>query len=201
MADYTVGQLVVAAAAAGFTGPNLIVAVAVSLAENPQRDSHAVNHNSNGTTDVGAWQINSSHHFTGDATNIYVNAQQAYAVYHAGWKGKANSFGAWTTYRNKAYRKHLLTAQTANAQTIANAAAGVGTPMTGPVAALEGAGIPNPLSWGKAVAAFIGKVMDPEFWKMVGVGAIAFLFLILGFVLIAESNKDVRSITKVAAVA
>jgi hypothetical protein len=91
----TDAQIAAAAKQAGFTGNNLVVAVAVALAESGG-DSEATNHNTNGTTDYGLFQINSVHGSLlqqGDWRNPVDNAKMAMTVYKgSGWK-------AWYTYK------------------------------------------------------------------------------------------------------
>ena len=93
-----------AAAAAGFTGADLAVAEAVALAESGGNPL-ATHVNSNGSTDLGLWQINNRAHpdliASGDWRDPAANARMAYAVWQtSGW-------GAWTTYRSGAYLKYL----------------------------------------------------------------------------------------------
>lgn len=103
--SYTVAELKQAAYNAGFRGPNLVIAVAVSLAENAGRDPKAVNVNTNGSVDRGAFQINSIHGYTGNPYDLQTNANQAYKVWQKqGWT-------AWTVYKNKSYAKNLPLAQ------------------------------------------------------------------------------------------
>jgi murein DD-endopeptidase MepM/ murein hydrolase activator NlpD len=103
------------AAKAGFTGDNLVIAVAVSRAENgssvPDRISPP---NTNGTYDHGLWQINSVHK---DLFSKYnwkdpqQNAIMAYEIFKgSGWK-------AWSTYTtsnaSRSYKGHMAEAQAA----------------------------------------------------------------------------------------
>lgn len=87
-----------AARSGGFPDNFLVTAVAVALAEsggNPQ----ATNHNTNGTTDYGLWQINSIHQADlrgGEWSNPNDNARMAYAVF----KRAGNSWWPWYAFRN-----------------------------------------------------------------------------------------------------
>lgn len=89
------------AAAAGFTGDDLPIAVAVAQAESGGNPS-ATHLNGNGTTDFGLWQINSVHVAIlalGDWRNPSTNARMAYAVWQeSGWR---------STYNSGAYRRYL----------------------------------------------------------------------------------------------
>jgi hypothetical protein len=97
-------QLATAARKAGFTGQDVAVAVAVALAESSGNTE--VSHvNSDGSTDYGAWQINSVH---SDLLSRYnwrdpvQNAQMAKQIHDSagGWR-------PWTTYNSGAYLVHM----------------------------------------------------------------------------------------------
>jgi murein DD-endopeptidase MepM/ murein hydrolase activator NlpD len=99
------------AAKAGFKGNDLVIAVAVSKAEDGNSDPARVSPtNNNGTTDYGLWQINSVHK---DLFNKYnwkdplSNAQMAKAVWDSqGWKG-------WSTYNANKHLPFMAAAQAA----------------------------------------------------------------------------------------
>lgn len=64
--------------------------------------------NSNGTYDTGLWQINSIHINSGaitleDAKDCYKATDFAYGLY----KGRGNTFNAWSAYKNGSYLNHL----------------------------------------------------------------------------------------------
>lgn len=98
------GQIAAYASAAGFTGNDLSIAVAVCLAESGGR-TNATNHNSDGSTDYGLWQINSVHAdllSQGSWSDPADNARMAHAVWQSsGW-------GAWTTYKSGAYFVYIV---------------------------------------------------------------------------------------------
>ncbi|BCL16074.1 hypothetical protein GCM10017556_38130 [Micromonospora sagamiensis] len=102
-----------AARAAGWTGENLVISVAVSLAES-QCVVGAKGYNGptsgcpNGSIDRGAWQINNCYHtWVTDACayELYCNARAAHDIW--GWSGWA----AWATYTNGSYRNYLTEAR------------------------------------------------------------------------------------------
>ncbi|MGC5331239.1 SH3 domain-containing protein [Micromonospora sp. DT62] len=102
-----------AARAAGWTGENLVISVAVSLAES-QCVAGAQGYNGptsgcpNGSLDRGAWQINNCYHsWVTDACayELYCNARAAHDIW--GWSG----WSAWATYTNGAYRNYLTEAR------------------------------------------------------------------------------------------
>lgn len=85
-----------AAKAAGFPNGELVTAVAVAYAESTFNAS-ATHKNSDGSTDYGLWQINSSHGFpelsNGSWATPTVNAQLAYRVW------KAQGWNAWSVHK------------------------------------------------------------------------------------------------------
>jgi len=98
-----------AAARAGFTGHDLLVAVAVAGAESGW-NPNATHLNDDGSTDFGMWQINSVHAellASGDWQDPYSNGLMAYQV----WKG--SGWGAWTTYTSGAYLTRITAAMAA----------------------------------------------------------------------------------------
>ncbi|HET8641960.1 MAG TPA: SH3 domain-containing protein [Pseudonocardiaceae bacterium] len=123
-----------AASAAGWTGSNLVVSVAISLAES-WCTANAQHYNGpepacpNGSLDRGAWQINNCHQsWVSDACayELYCNARAAFSIY--GWSG----WGAWTTYLNGDYRNYLAEAQ-AGVDAIGGAVYGTVTTGGGPL--------------------------------------------------------------------
>jgi len=107
MPSLSASQIAGAAQAAGFTGANLTIAVAVALAESGGNPT-ASHKNSNGSTDYGLWQINSVHSSllaSGNWQDPTANAKMAFSVFQgSGWK-------AWTTYSSGAYLKNMSAAQ------------------------------------------------------------------------------------------
>lgn len=102
-----IGQL---AASAGFSGPDLITAVAVALAES----SGNPNALGDGGASYGLWQINVQYHpeFGPNFQALYdpaTNAQAAYSVYSAAGR----SFKPWTTFTSGAYAKFVSQVQQA----------------------------------------------------------------------------------------
>lgn len=110
MAVIPVSQIASYAYAAGFRGNSLTTAIAICLAESGGNTT-AVNHNTNGTTDYGLWQINSVHsQYNGTLllSNPAYNAQAAWELSSHGinWQ-------PWTTFNTGAYKKFLSQAQAA----------------------------------------------------------------------------------------
>jgi len=99
---------------AGFTGLDLVTAVAVALAEsggdpnayNPETAAGAPE----GKGSYGLWQIYLNAHPEYEGVNLYdpqTNANAAFAIYRA----SGNTFRAWSTFKNGAYVAQLEAAQ------------------------------------------------------------------------------------------
>ncbi|MCX4471679.1 SH3 domain-containing protein [Micromonospora sp. NBC_01655] len=119
-----------AARAAGWTGENLVISVAVALAESQcvagaQGNNGPTSGCPNGSLDRGAWQINNCYHsWVTDACayDVSCNARAAHDIW--GWSG----WSAWATYTNGSYRNYLTEARDG----VAEAGGGVhGTVNTG----------------------------------------------------------------------
>jgi len=107
-------DIAIYAANAGFSGADLITAIAVALAEssgnpnayNPEKAAGApVNKGS-----YGLWQIYLNAHPEYANVNLYdpqTNANAAYAIYSA----RGGNFGAWSTFVSGAYLSYVGDAQ------------------------------------------------------------------------------------------
>jgi len=94
-----------AAAAAGFPADQLDMAVAIAGAESGYSPT-ATNHNTNGSTDYGFWQINSVHAALLNDHNWRDPAQNA-AMALAVWTAAGGSWNPWSTFISGSYRKYL----------------------------------------------------------------------------------------------
>jgi lysozyme-like protein len=110
----TPAQIAGYARQAGFQGPALVTATAVALAESGGR-TDAVNVNTNGSRDLGLWQLNDSAHPWVKSINWQdpaANAQGAKRIYDEA-KG---SFRPWVAYTSgSSTRFNLQAAQAAGA--------------------------------------------------------------------------------------
>ncbi len=181
----TPAQVAGVAALAGFHGQALVMAVAISFAENGSHDIRAVNHNQNGTTDTGLWQINSVHSQWNQAQLVdpHENARAAYQLSNGG-----ASWAPWTTFQTGAYRAQIPAAQSAITQMYAQG----GPSKVGDIQVNTG-GPPlpgEPIVTGivggvKSLSGLIGDLTDTGTWERVafiiaGLGAMAFgLFALL----------------------
>lgn len=97
---------------AGFSGDDLVVAVAVALAESGGNTGVVGDLALTPGGSIGLWQINLKYHpeFAGsDLTDPAANAAAAFSIYSAA----GNSFNPWSTYKNEAYGKYINTASDA----------------------------------------------------------------------------------------
>jgi hypothetical protein len=125
------------------------IAAAVALAESSGKID-AENTNTNGSKDYGLWQVNSVHKFNAEKLKsdpIY-NAKSAHSVYSTqGW-------GAWTQWRNGAYKSFLGQNPTVS---LGNA--------TGVDAVTQTADKANPLDM---LSGLIATIQSREFWTRFG---------------------------------
>ena len=96
--DLTIARIGTVAAAAGFSGSGLVMAIAVALAESGGNPT-ATNLDSNGTVDRGVWQINSVHPEY-SASCDYKPSCAAGAAFSISAGG--TNWGAWVTYQHGA---------------------------------------------------------------------------------------------------
>lgn len=99
----SISDIITVAQNAGFSGEDLVTAVAVAMAESGG-DPNAFGDAGIGQGSFGLWQINSKFHpeFGPDFTTLYdpqTNANAAYSVYSAA----GNSFTPWSTFKSGSY--------------------------------------------------------------------------------------------------
>lgn len=120
------------------SGSDAAIAVALALAESGGK-LDATHHNTNGSTDYGAWQINSAHtefkeHFAdGSWASLGTNAQMAYSVF------KSQGFGAWSTYGGPAFVLRMFQANALKTPSRTAAENALGGALSGPIGATTGA--------------------------------------------------------------
>jgi soluble lytic murein transglycosylase-like protein len=93
---------------AGFSGVDLITAVAIAYAES-SGNPNAVGDVTLGRS-IGLWQINLAAHPEYSEDSLYdpqTNANAAFAIYQAA----GDSFSPWTTFNNGAYQNNVDQAQ------------------------------------------------------------------------------------------
>jgi hypothetical protein len=115
-----------AARAAGWSGRDLITAVAVAGAESGYNATAVGKPNRNGSRDYGLWQINSVHNPTAQNwRDPNVNARMAYQV----WSQAGRKWSPWSAYKNRSYLLFWSPAAAAvgvNASPLGDAAATIG---------------------------------------------------------------------------
>lgn len=94
-----------AAASAGFPAAQLDMATAIAGAESGYNPT-ATNHNTNGSTDYGLWQINSVHADLLGGHDWRDPAQNAWMAFQV-WRQAGGSWMPWATYNSGAYKKYL----------------------------------------------------------------------------------------------
>jgi len=120
MAYLTAFQIAGLAKEAGFPASAIPVAVAIAFAESGGKSDIISKPNTDGSRDLGVWQINNKAH--ADLLSRYTwsnphdNAKMAYLVYHAA----GNRFTPWTTFNSGSYRLFLNkgTAGAGNPETV-----------------------------------------------------------------------------------
>lgn len=103
----TITDIATVAQNAGFSGQDLVTAVAVAMAES-SGDPNAFGDAGVGQGSYGLWQINSLYHpeFGPDFSALYdpqTNANAAYQVYQAA----GDSFSPWSTFKSGSYEQFV----------------------------------------------------------------------------------------------
>jgi Lysozyme like domain len=154
-------QLVVAAGVALQTKDpeTLTLAVAIALAESGGNES--ITHtNSNGTIDVGAWQINSVHRRTHpNWTTAWLKVLENNAQAMAEVSGGGSNWSPWATYTNGRYQQFMDRARTAVGNTPTSS-----DPITGLADKFSGL-VPDPLAdIAEAAIGFVTTINDAARW-------------------------------------
>lgn len=206
--SYTFGQLETIAIKGGFSKREAAMAAAVAMAES-SGNPKATNHNSNGSTDYGLWQINSIHTdllHGKDWSNPVDNARMAHTLYAAqGWRpwvGYTNGHATQILHEHRGVRP-----VTPNAQN-AGFFSDLGDWMLGGLS--KDAGIPKkdfkkslganlgPLTALASLGDFFSLLLDPKFWIRVLWGFAGLVCIIIGIVLMVGSSKIVKGAVSTA---
>jgi len=188
-------------------------AAAIALAESGG-DPSATGHNKNGTTDIGLWQINSSHGALASYDPI-VNAQSAFALMNESLRAGSPRWAQWcTAYGDGACgtqggKYGAVTApawkiylsswfKSASKGSRGGQAPGKGDiPIVGGV--LNALPSSSPLSWTEGIAALAKNLLDPRFWLRIGQGLAAAILLLIGGGLVFR--RDATAALKMGALA
>ncbi len=124
---YSAVQIAQFAQAAGFTGTNWTISVAIAEAESAGW-SHARLIDTDCSVDRGLWQLNSYWHGEVSDSCAFTPSCAASAT-HTIWAN--GGWGQWTTYTNGAYQAHMAEAQAAVNQVSGGGGGGGGGGSTG----------------------------------------------------------------------
>jgi len=182
MTTLSANQIAAAAQQAGFSGQDLVIAIAVALAESSGNPS-ATHSNSNGSVDYGLWQINSVHAslVAGNWADPTSNAKMAYSV----WQG--SGWSAWTTYTSGAYLKYMGQASAA-----ANAPDTSGIQLTASTSS-DSTGEAGSIG---SIGDFFTWIATPSNWVRVGYFFGGLLALIIGTVIIMKRTGTLKKLGK-----
>jgi hypothetical protein len=171
---------------AGWSGDDLVKAVAVALAE------------SGGRTDVvnflgcvGLWQVYQRVHArahplwtTAWLKNPANNAQAAHTI----WVDAGNRWTPWTTYTSGSYKRYLPRARAA--------ASGAGAALPGP--------LEEPIQAGTGIFALsikaqmlLAKLRDPLFWRSVAFVIVGCILIIMALVAMSATPGKIRVAKKI----
>ncbi len=151
LSDAEIAGLVVAA---GWTGADVSIGVAIALAESGGNPRAYNGSNSNGSNDAGLFQINSIHtalRASGDVYNPADNTRMARTVY----TDAGNKWTPWSTYNNRSYVVYLSRGQAAS-----------GNPVTGTIPPGGSAGLTGGDD-SALVPDFIEALAEPHLWLRV----------------------------------
>jgi hypothetical protein len=160
---------------AGFTGTDVVIAVAVALAESGGRTDIVSPRNHNGSIDRGLTQINSIH---GDFNwrDPQTNMNKAYQI----WREAGRSWKPWSTFNSGSYRKFL-------SDGLANGG--------GSTATVQPVGLSDGMDGLKTFGAFIS---DSHNYVRLGYFAVGLLILIVVLVKLSGAESLVKTAVKVA---
>lgn len=164
-------------------GSAVLIAVAIAQAESGF-DADAVNHNTNGSTDTGLWQINSVHGYSQSWLKNPANNAKAMAKISK----NGTDWSPWVTYTSGAYKQYLGSA--GDKGTV------VGDAGTGDL--VEGTNL-NPLS---GIGDVFNKIFNADLWKRIGVGYLGGVLILAGiYIIIANTRVGKEAIGAAAGVA
>lgn len=213
MATLTIIQMGQLAVNAGIPqGQNLYISVSIALAESNGK-TDAVNNNTDGTKDVGVWQINDVHAqlWSGkdDRTDPTANAK-----YMASISGNGTNWQPWTTFNTGAYQNHMqqvmTTLQSANLTrgqgVIPANTLGAGYGVTGNQSDFSLPKLPNPLDAGKAIekqletiTRFFQILTSPQGWIRILKVYIGLILLWIGALMFIKDSSTGKTAIKAGA--
>jgi hypothetical protein len=180
----TDAQLAIHAARAGWRGGDLVVAVAVAMAESGG-DPNA--HATVGEDSRGLWQMNVRAHPDLEGKNLYdpqVNADAAYALW------KRSGWGPWSAHNNGAYLLFLpaATAAAASGDVVSFLKDPVGASKSLGDAAVGSVPLPGVLDTGRVLGGFLSDLQNPVIWQRILKVAIGAALMTAGMWLIVQTQ-------------
>lgn len=181
--------IAIVAKQAGFDEQNLKTAVMVALAESGGNE-FATNHNTNGSTDYGLWQINSVHT---DALKLGKwnapadNAKMAYMVFK-----QKGSWSPWSAYNNNKYLDFEVRARTALATlgVIEKAPGIIGGMLDGPqIPGLNNQSVDT-------IGNFFEFISDKHNWQRLGMIVVGAFLINIVFLAIMKDAGVIDAATK-----
>lgn len=205
MATLTARQIAEPAHNAGFTGTQLVVAVAIALAESGG-NTLATHTNTNGSKDYGLWQINSVH---ADLLRSYTwsNPQDNAIMAHRVFADAGNKFTPWSTYKSGRYLAFMSVARgavSASGSPLPSTAAGskpsnVGGGGTG--AQPSGLPLPNPVGALQGITDFVNLMLNPHTWLRLAMFGAGIALVFMGLRAAGTWDNKIGSLGKQAALA
>ena len=172
------------ARAAGFPENQIAMAVAVSIAENQAGDPAVTHVNSNGSTDVGLWQINTVNGYGIEPMkDPTANAKAAFNIWNA-----RKSWTPWSTYKSGRAMAFFQRGQfAARDKSVPN-------PGGGPTVSIDdNSSLQN-------IVDFFKFISDPHNWQRVGMFALGVILLMVGLFKLGNMGPVVKKAAKTAAV-
>jgi hypothetical protein len=164
------------------------IAAAIAMAES-HGDPNATNHNTNGSTDRGLWQINSVHGAQ-STTDPLANAKAAVAISQNG-----KDWSPWVTYTKGTYKQFLSAAQTAAAplqnDPVTNAVSAATKPLRDTLSGIA--------QIGQSASDFVDLVTSGQFWLRVLEVLAGVALLVMGLMSLSGRTTTPVSVAKGAA--
>ena len=163
LSKYNLQQLAELASAAGLPQPALMASIA--MAESGGKPDRISPPDSDGSHDVGLWQINSKHGYSDtQMQDPYYNVSAARVIFDS------QGLGAWSTYNSGAYKQFLSTATFEAQQVGALNTAGGFSPITNTIHAAGSAvnAVGNAAnSVTNVFGGIVSNLTSGQFWIMV----------------------------------
>lgn len=194
MSNLSQADVIRLARGAGFSETEIPIAVTIAYFES-SFNPNATNHNTNGSTDKGLWQINDTANADiiaqngGNPFDPASNAAMAHAVY------KRQGWSAWTVYNRQAPNWGIIKDKAAydtahvpgrTDKTGTSLAPGITDPLNS---------VTNGLS---SLTNLASKLGDANFWKRIGLGVLAAAIILIGIVVMLDSSKTAQAAVNVA---